>query len=136
MLIDFFHAEATNLVLINVGKGDRNEPAGVISSQRNEGQFILSRTADGDRKMRDRLIIGLCLAALGWPNPALAQQSASHALEALPLWAQLALLIGPVASAIFAAIGLLLGLLLNFYQSRRTNAQARAALVAESLKSF
>jgi hypothetical protein len=86
--------------------------------------------------MRDRLIIGLCLAALGWPNPALAQQSASHALEALPLWAQLALLIGPVASAIFAAIGLLLGLLLNFYQSRRTNAQARAALVAESLKSF
>jgi hypothetical protein len=104
----------------------------VISFQHNEGQFILSRTADGDRKMRDRLIIGLCIVALGWPNPALAQQSASHALETLPLWAQLALLIGPAASAIFAAIGLLL----NFYQSRRTNAQVRAALVAECLKSF
>jgi hypothetical protein len=104
----------------------------VISSQQNEGQFILSRTADGDRKMRDRLIIGLCIAALGWPNPALAQQSASHAFETLPLWAQLALLIGPAASAIFAAIGLLL----NFYQSRWTNAQVRATLVAECLKSF
>ena len=50
----------------------------------------------------------------------------------LPHWAQLALLIVPAASAIFAAVGLLL----TFYQSRRTNAQARAALVAECLKGF
>jgi len=56
----------------------------------------------------------------------------SHAIQSLPLWAQLALLIGPPASAVFAAIGLLL----NFYQSRRTNAQTRAALVAECLKTF
>jgi hypothetical protein len=53
-------------------------------------------------------------------------------LQTLPLWAQLALLIVPAASAIFAAIGLLL----TFYQSRRTNEQARAALVAECLKGF
>jgi len=50
----------------------------------------------------------------------------------LPHWAQLAFLIVPEASAIFAAVGLLL----TFYQSQRTNAQARAALVAECLKRF
>ena len=53
-------------------------------------------------------------------------------IQALPHWARLALLIVPVTSAIFAAIGLLL----MFYQSRRTNAQARAALVAACLKGF
>lgn len=52
--------------------------------------------------------------------------------QAIPAWAQLVLLIVPAASAIFAATGLLL----NFYQSRRTNAQARAALVAACLKGF
>jgi hypothetical protein len=61
-----------------------------------------------------------------------AQQSAIPVFQTLPLWAQLALLIGPSASAVFAAIGLLL----NFYQSRRANAQARAAVVAKYLKSF
>jgi hypothetical protein len=82
--------------------------------------------------MRDRILAGVCAAVLAWPNAALAQQPPTHAIESLPLWAQLALLIGPAASALFAAIGLLL----NFYQSRRTNAQVRAALVAECLKSF
>jgi len=53
-------------------------------------------------------------------------------IQALPHWAQLALLIVPAASAIFAAVGLLL----TFYQSRRTNAQARAALVAACLRGF
>jgi hypothetical protein len=52
--------------------------------------------------------------------------------RALPLWAQISFLIVPAASACFAAIGLLL----TFYQSHRTNAQARAALVAECLKGF
>jgi hypothetical protein len=54
------------------------------------------------------------------------------AIQALPHWAQLALLIVPALSAAFAAMALLL----NFYQSRRTNAQARAALVAGCLKGF
>lgn len=53
-------------------------------------------------------------------------------IQTLPYWAQLALLIVPAASATFAAVGLLL----TFYQSRRTNAQVRAALVAECLKGF
>lgn len=53
-------------------------------------------------------------------------------IEALPRWVQLVLLIVPALSASFAAIGLLL----NVYQSRRTNAQARAALVAACLKGF
>jgi hypothetical protein len=53
-------------------------------------------------------------------------------IQTLPHWAQLALLIVPAGSAIFAAIGLLL----TFYQSRRTNAQARAGLVAACLKGF
>jgi hypothetical protein len=53
-------------------------------------------------------------------------------VQSLPDWAQLALLIIPAASAIFAAIGLLL----SFYQLRRNNAQARLALMAESLRRF
>ena len=53
-------------------------------------------------------------------------------IESLPHWAQLALMIVPALSATFAAIGLLL----TFYQSRRTNAQARAALVAACLQGF
>ena len=57
---------------------------------------------------------------------------AIQVFRALPFWAQISFLIVPTASACFAAIGLLL----TFYQSRRTNAQARAALVAECLKGF
>ena len=53
-------------------------------------------------------------------------------IESLPHWAQLALVIVPALSAMFAA----LALLLTFYQSRRTNAQARAALVASCLQGF
>jgi hypothetical protein len=53
-------------------------------------------------------------------------------LQTLPEWAQLALLIVPAASAILAAIGLML----SFQQSRRSNAQTRSALVAECLKRF
>jgi hypothetical protein len=53
-------------------------------------------------------------------------------IQTLPYWAQLALLIVPAASAAFAAGGLLL----TFFQSRRTNAQVRAALVAACLKGF
>lgn len=52
--------------------------------------------------------------------------------QQLPQWAQLVLSVIPAASATFAA----LALLLNYYQSRRTNAQARAALVAGCLKGF
>jgi len=59
-----------------------------------------------------------------------------HAMQTtfqqLPQWAQLVLSVIPAVSATFAA----LALLLNFYQSRRTNAQARAALVAGCLKGF
>ncbi len=54
------------------------------------------------------------------------------ALQALPLWAQVALAIVPALGALFAAFGLLL----NVQQSRKTNAQARAALVAGCLKGF
>ena len=56
----------------------------------------------------------------------------SDELQTLPIWEQIALLAVPATSAVFAAIGLLL----NFYQSRRSDAQARAALVAEWLKRF
>lgn len=53
-------------------------------------------------------------------------------IQALPYWVQLTLLLVPAISAVFAAIGLLI----NVRQSRRTNAQARAALVAACLKGF
>lgn len=53
-------------------------------------------------------------------------------LQVLPLWAQIALAVVPALGALFAAFGLLL----NVQQSRRTNAQARAALVATCLKEF
>lgn len=56
-------------------------------------------------------------------------QSAS---QLIPVWAQVALLIIPAVSAIFAAVGLLL----NVQQSRRINSQARSALVAQSLTGF
>jgi len=82
--------------------------------------------------MRRRFIAGLSIAAVAWPFAVQAQPSAIPVFQTLPLWAQLALLIGPSASAVFAATGLLL----TFYQSRRADAQARAALVAEYLKSF
>jgi hypothetical protein len=54
------------------------------------------------------------------------------ALQVLPLWAQIMLAIVPALGALFAAFGLLL----NVQQSRKTNAQARAALVAGCLKGF
>ena len=82
--------------------------------------------------MRRRFIAGLSIAAVTWPFAAQAQQSVIPAFQTLPVWAQLALLIGPSASAFFVASGFLL----TFYQSRRANTQARAALVAECLKSF
>jgi len=82
--------------------------------------------------MRHRFIAVLAIAAAAWPFPVQAQQPAIPLFQALPLWAQFALLIGPAASAVFAATGLLL----TFYQSRRADAQARAALVAEYLRSF
>ena len=47
--------------------------------------------------MRKRAVTGVCIAAVGWPSAALAQQSAIHAIEILPTWAQLALLIAPTA---------------------------------------
>lgn len=50
----------------------------------------------------------------------------------LPLWAQLLLAFVPAIGATFAAIGLCL----NAAQSRRTNAQARAAIVAKCLERF
>lgn len=50
----------------------------------------------------------------------------------LPLWAQLLLAFVPAIGAIFAAIGLWL----NAMQSRRTNAQARATIVAKCLERF
>jgi hypothetical protein len=82
--------------------------------------------------MRRVFIAGLAIAPVAWPCAVQAQQSAIPLFQTLPLWAQFALLIGPAASAVFAATGLLL----TFYQSRRADAQARAALVAEYLKSF
>ncbi len=53
-------------------------------------------------------------------------------VQSLPAWVQWTLLIVPAVSAIFAATALFL----NFYQARRTNAQARSALVAGCLKGF
>lgn len=53
-------------------------------------------------------------------------------VQGLPYWVQFALFIIAAISATFAAIGLLL----NVRQSRRTNAQARAALVADCLRGF
>ena len=50
----------------------------------------------------------------------------------LPHWLQLALILAPALGTSFAAIALIL----NVSQSRKTNAQARAALVAGSLKGF
>ena len=50
----------------------------------------------------------------------------------LPDWIQLGLLVIPALSAAFAAIGLLL----NVRQSRKTDAQNRAVLVANCLKGF
>jgi hypothetical protein len=82
--------------------------------------------------MRRRFIAGPAVAVVAWPCAVQAQQSAIPLFQALPLSAQFALLIGPAASAVFAATGLLLA----FYQSRRADAQARAALVAEYLRSF
>ena len=79
--------------------------------------------------MRERVLASLGIVIVAWPTTAFAQRPPNLAFESLPFWVQLALLIGPAASALFAAIGLLL----NFYQSRRTNAQARAALVAACL---
>jgi hypothetical protein len=52
--------------------------------------------------------------------------------QLLPFWVQLTLVIVPALSAVFAASALVL----NIIQSRRTNAQARAALVAGCLKDF
>jgi hypothetical protein len=52
--------------------------------------------------------------------------------QLLPLWAQVTLLLIPAVSAVLAACGLFL----NVQQSRRTNTQARATLVAESLRGF
>lgn len=53
-------------------------------------------------------------------------------VPSLPLWAQLLLAFVPALGATFAAIGLWL----NAAQSRRTNAQARAAIVAKCLDRF
>jgi hypothetical protein len=82
--------------------------------------------------MRGRFIALLCIAAVTWPFAVQAQQSGLPAFQALPLWIQVLLLVVPAASAVFAAVGLLL----TFQQLRRTNAQARAGLVSECLKSF
>jgi hypothetical protein len=53
-------------------------------------------------------------------------------LQTLPLWIQAALAIVPALGAFFAGAGLLL----NVRQSRRTNAQSRAAIVLSCLKGF
>lgn len=53
-------------------------------------------------------------------------------LQSLPPWLQIALVVVPALSTIFAAAALIL----NITQSRRTNAQARATLVASCLKDF
>ena len=53
-------------------------------------------------------------------------------MQSLPSWLQIALVVVPSLSAIFAAGALIL----NIAQSRRTNSQARATLVAACLKDF
>jgi hypothetical protein len=50
----------------------------------------------------------------------------------LPLWIQIALAIVPALGLFFTAAGLFL----NVAQSRKTNAQPRASMVASSLKGF
>jgi hypothetical protein len=50
----------------------------------------------------------------------------------LPFWAQVLLAFVPAVAAVFAAVGLWL----NVAQSRRTNAQARASVVAKCLERF
>ena len=55
-----------------------------------------------------------------------------QSVSQLPQWAQLALAIVPSLGALFAAGGLLL----NVLQSRKTNAQARATLVANCIQEF
>lgn len=50
----------------------------------------------------------------------------------LPIWAQILIALVPA----FAAASAAFGLLLNVKQSRRTNAQGRAAIVAKSLERF
>jgi len=53
-------------------------------------------------------------------------------LPILPAWLQITLALVPTVSAVFAAAGLLL----NVLQSRRSNKQARATLVAKFLSDF
>lgn len=52
--------------------------------------------------------------------------------NSFPLWAQLLLAFVPAASAIFAGVGLFL----TANQARRTNAQARSAIVASCIERF
>ena len=54
------------------------------------------------------------------------------AITTLPLWAQVLLAVVPAVGLLLTAIGLFM----NVAQSRRTNAQGRAALVASCLKGF
>jgi hypothetical protein len=53
-------------------------------------------------------------------------------LNLLPPWLQITLALVPTISAVFAAVGLILSVV----QSRRSNKQARAALVAKFLSDF
>lgn len=75
------------------------------------------------------MLFGISLLDIALGVKGIAMQSS---VQTLPYWVQFALFIIAAISAIFAAIGLLL----NLRQSRRTNAQARAALVADCLKGF
>jgi hypothetical protein len=59
-------------------------------------------------------------------------QIMTEIIKTLPLWLQFTLIAVPAISTTLAAFALML----NFIQSRRTNAQGRAALVAGSLKDF
>jgi hypothetical protein len=53
-------------------------------------------------------------------------------VQQLPLWIQVLVAVIPAVSALLAA----LALLLNYFQTRRTNAQSRATIVAGCLKDF